>query len=945
VRVAASALLVLALAPAAAYAQGPPAAVTATTNAAARLVNDTRGLSDADADARRRAELVTLAERIRSLSLRRSCAAVRLVPRYRALLPGVAPRGAAPSGAPAGPASVRGTLDRDALAVDANLKQLRDTRRCGGGASRAGTRLDARVGRSSRRVLRMRVTLPLARWEARSGGGEDFIGVNMDTTDFVGGVGEPGVPAFTRMFAVPRGARMSVRVSDVRGYTLKGIDLLPKQEQAVDQGSSQDFLPPETFADKPFEIDRGAYRSRQAVPRRLAYARTLGRMRDLRVGAVQVPGAQYDPRTRRARIFTSMTLTVRFRRSRGWRESRARTAQEAAFERVYRTALENYATVARAERKARASGTDGDQDGQESVPACGEEYLIVTSPALRPAADTLAASKTASGFVVGIHEVAAGTPAADVRTFIRGELNDDNCTRPTYVVLLGDTSHVATFQEAWCADAPTCTVSTDLSYSLDGIGTDAFADVMLGRIPANTLSVAQSTVNKIVTYQEQLPAPPGDDFYNTATVTSYFEGLGPRDARGYTMSAERFRAGLRSRGHVVHRLNSAQGAADIQFFKDNTPIPAELKRPATAWTDGRDQVVAALNAGRFLFVHRDHGSRLSWANPGININDMGLLNSNSTELPVVFAINCSSAGFQFPGNPSLAERMLHRVGGGAVAVIGDTDVSPTVQNDQLTVGWADAMFPQTVPTFGSSQPLRRLGEVMNAGKFYMASQAAASQQLTGNVYREHLLWHVLGDPSMEIRAAEPQAFDPALNTTRFLHRTDAFPVGDPSFRVRVTSTQAGTEGTLATLLHAGEVIGRAPVSGGTALITPTKRTTSASLSVALERDGFMSTTRTVAAPVPDLTLSCPADVNVPTQDNAQVSGRISPAVSGATVRFRATRPNGTVTTHSTTTNAQSQYAIKIPMGNADVGNVRIEAFYDGAGKYGADHAECTVEVF
>ena len=30
-------------------------------------------------------------------------------------------------------------------------------------------------------------------------------------------------------------------------------------------------------------------------------------------------------------------------------------------------------------------------------------------------------------------------------------------------------------------------------------------------------------------------------------------------------------------------------------------------------------------------------------------------------------------------------------------MIGDTDVSPTVQNDQLTVGWADAMFPQTVP--------------------------------------------------------------------------------------------------------------------------------------------------------------------------------------------------------------------------------------------------------
>jgi Peptidase family C25 len=468
---------------------------------------------------------------------------------------------------------------------------------------------------------------------------------------------------------------------------------------------------------------------------------------------------------------------------------------------------------------------------------------------------------------------------------------------------------------------------------------------MLGRIPANTLAVAQTTIDKIVAYQTQLPAPPGDDFYNHATVTANFEGLGPQDARGFTLSAERMRAGLRSRGHVVTRLNTAQAAADIQRFKDGTAIPEELRRPATPWTDGRDQVVSELNAGRFLFVHRDHGSRLSWANPGISVNDIGLLNSNSTELPVVLAINCSSGGFQFPGNPSLTERMLQRQGGGAVAVIADTDVSPTVQNDQLTVGWADAMFPATVPSFGSAQPLRRMGEILNTGKAYMASLAATNQQLTGNVYREHLLWHLLGDPSMEIRSAEPVAFDTTKLATRFLHRTDAFPVGDPSFRVRMTSTQAGTDGTLATLLHGTEVIGRSTVANGVAEITPTKRTDSAGLSVALERDNFLATTRPVSAPVPNLTMTCASDVNVPTEDNALVSGTLSPRVSGARISLRATRPSGSVTTHSTTTDAASTWKIKIPMGNADIGQVKIEAFFDGAGKYGADDALCSVTVF
>jgi hypothetical protein len=632
-----------------------------------------------------------------------------------------------------------------------------------------------------------------------------------------------------------------------------------------------------------------------------------------------------------------MDVSVTFRRPGRWLPRRVRTAQEGPFERIYGSTLANHRTVARELRSGRANAAQA---------ACGEEYLIVTSPALRPAADAMASAKTAQGFAVAVREFAQGTAAADIRASIRADLASTTCTRPTYVLLLGDTSHVPSFLEAWCNDPPTCTVTSDLSYSLDGVGTDAFADVMLGRITANSLAVAQSTVAKIVNYQTTLPAPAGDDFYNHATVTANFEGLGPRDARGFTMSAEKMRTGLRSRGHVVTRLNTAQAAADIQLFKDNTPIPAELKRPATPWTDGRDQVVSELNAGRFLFVHRDHGSRLSWANPGININDVGLLNNTSTELPVVLAVNCSSSGFQFPGNPSLNERLLQREGGGAVAVIGDTDVSPTVQNDQLTVGWADAMFPATVPTFGSATPLRRMGEILNAGKAYMASLAGPTQQLTGQVMREHLIWHLLGDPSMEIRMAEPVAFDTTKLSTRFLHRTDSPPVGDPSFRVRVTSTQAGTDGTQATLLQGSEVIGRAPIEAGVALITPTKRTTSANLTVALERDGFIATTLPVSAPVPNLTFTCPPEVNVPDEDNALVTGTVTPKVSGARVRIRATRANGVVTTHTATTDGQSNFAIKLtPMTTAHLGTLRIEAFYDGEGKYGADHEVCTVGVF
>jgi hypothetical protein len=907
-----------------------PSPTTTTGNAVARLIDDSAALESGDARTSVRSDLSARARRVGALALARPCRAVVALRGYRALLRHVnAKRTKGPGGAP-GPPSTRGRLARDAFAVDAGLKQLPGSRRCGGGAASAKATLESRVITSNKKTLRLSVKLPVARWEALSGGGRDFVRVNMDGTDAIGAVGAPGVPAFTRMFAVPRGAHVSVAVSKARGYTLEGIDLMPKQEPAVDQDPLGD-PDARTFADKPFKISKRSYARRSTVPAKLASAQTFGVMRDVVVGGVQIPGAQYDPRRHRLRVFTSMDVKVTFKGGGAFLGGGVRTAQDAAFDDVYAASLENAPTVARAVR-ARATQT----------PACGEDYLIVTSPTLRPAADLMATVKTNEGLVVSVHEVAADTPNVDVRTFIRGEISSTTCRRPQYVLIVGDTSHVPSFQEQWCSDGTaTCTVTSDLSYSLDGVSSDPFADVILGRIPANTLDVAQQTVQKIITYETQLPAPAGDDFYNHATVTSNFDGVGPRDGRGFTLSAERMRSGLRSRGHVVTRLNSAQAAADIQQFKDGTPIPPELQRPATPWTDGRDQVISELNAGRFLFVHRDHGSRLSWANPSININDIGSLNSNSTKLPVVIAVNCSSAGFQFPGNPSFDERLLQRVGGGAVAVIGDTDVSPTVQNDQLTVGYADAMFPQTVPTFGSATPLKEVGKVLVAGKAYMASQAAASQQLTGNVYREHLLWHLLGDPSMKIRSADPVQFDPAKIVRKYEYRTDNPPVGDPGFKVRVTTTlQPDAEGALVTLNHAGEPIGSATVSGGFALITPTKRTDSASLTVTLEDDGFERTTMPVSAPVPRLTAACSASTNIRGGHNVQVTGTVAPSVSGATVRLKMTKANGVIVTGSALTNSSSAYAVKLPLLDSDVGVMNVGVFYDGERKYGATDASC-----
>jgi hypothetical protein len=72
-----------------------------------------------------------------------------------------------------------------------------------------------------------------------------------------------------------------------------------------------------------------------------------------------------------------MTLTITFKKPGKWVPRSARTGFEAPFQRLYNQTLENARTLERSP-EVRASGTGTDQDAQEVVPSCGEDYLIVT---------------------------------------------------------------------------------------------------------------------------------------------------------------------------------------------------------------------------------------------------------------------------------------------------------------------------------------------------------------------------------------------------------------------------------------------------------------------------------------------------------------------------------------------------------------------------------------
>jgi hypothetical protein len=173
----------------------------------------------------------------------------------------------------------------------------------------------------------------------------------------------------------------------------------------------------------------------------------------------------------------------------------------------------------------------------------------------------------------------------------------------------------------------------------------------------------------------------------------------------------------------------------------------------------------AVNQGRFLVTHRDHGYRKGWSTPPFNANDVLNL-TNGNMLPVVFSINCQTGWFDNETDDASTETPEDEVNfseawernpnGGAIGVIAATRISYSGHNDRLIWGWMKAIwpdFPKENTAAGTQQPIWEMGPVLNYGKFYYAKTYEADERYQKTEFE---MLHWFGDPTMEIWTDVPQ---------------------------------------------------------------------------------------------------------------------------------------------------------------------------------------------
>jgi hypothetical protein len=850
-----------------------------------KLLSQTNKLPSSAATKKQKAKLKKAAAAARRSARKKPCTSVKQLATYRRSLRGIKVK--------KGKRNRRGNNSLRALGplsmtASRALLASSKTKRCGGGV--APSKLEepkTEILQSDANGMKLRVDLPVLQFVDADGGGRTWTKLTLPEADTSAQPGSPGIPVVSKTLGVPEGATMKVDATSSTSYTIDGVDVFPAQPEPMDQGAPFDRPP---YSTPPFQVDNGEYRQRGNVPAEPAGGVILGQSRDVTLGTVDVPAAQYSPAAKRLKVLTSVDVEVKFEGGSHQFSPQLQSPWESAQRRL-RDALINGPVV---------KGTP-----PSSYERCGEEMLVITNPSTLAAANTFANAKRLQGMRTSVLQTGAdpgqvGTTPAEIQTQIRAHLTDATCVHPSYVTILGDDELVPTFPGI-------NGIESDLEYSLRD-GTDELSDVAVGRIVGNDAGAVTTAINKIISYEN---APPSGIWQRRATVAADFQddnGDGLED-RTFTLFAEIARNGILSApgfGLTVDRIYAESPTGDPQKLAYGTDVPAELKKPAFAWNGGTADIAAAWNEGRYLIVHRDHGLSNQWWSPRFTTTDVDAL-TNGNLLPVVVSINCQSGAFQ-DDDASFATQALVNPNGGAVGVFGDTEISPSGHNTQIGWGFLDAMLPRVLPDEGPATK-QRMGDALISSKNRLAGQSPPTTD--GNTRNELYLWHYFGDPSMQMFGGDPIA-TPEPGQFLATYVKDAVfdpPRPDPPPYGVEVRLPGNWNGQAFSLLRNGEVIGKAVAADGKALLPPEfdrSQPKPRELEVAFEGDGAVPIRIPVngvpepqppgqeqppPGPKADTSISIHCPNGVAPNSIAHITGTISPAFAGAAIDVTYRPPN------------------------------------------------------
>lgn len=394
-------------------------------------------------------------------------------------------------------------------------------------------------------------------------------------------------------------------------------------------------------------------------------------------------------------------------------------------------------------------------------PAFGSaHWLAITHGSLRPAAETLATFRESemSAWVVDIEDVTNQigygfhTPQT-IRDFLTYAITTWTNGPPKYVTLFGDATRNPVLKGCsscsaggWNADTPTLIV-TDFAFvdRWNGMvpsdftmtllfGDDLFADINIGRMPANTLEEANHMVDKVILFETGRRGTIED-------WQKHFLFIADNDDSGGFFCDENEQTGT-----YIPTYSPDLGLSFTQEHLCLEPPTATNTEPLRM--EMYDQIH---NVGTQIINYRGHGAPLRWA------GGPAILEAHETDFwqndgrPVfILSADCLDGYFIYTHTSALGETFHRLDNRGSAAHWSSSGLGFSSEHSVLHTAFYKAVF---------DEDLTRIGD---------AIQFAKEEYILQNRYfSEVVSFILLGDPAMDLFPSTPTAVELPLSIQAF----------------------------------------------------------------------------------------------------------------------------------------------------------------------------------
>lgn len=300
------------------------------------------------------------------------------------------------------------------------------------------------------------------------------------------------------------------------------------------------------------------------------------------------------------------------------------------------------------------------------------------------------------------------------------------------------------------------------------VGTDDYADICVGRLSSNNASHVTAQIDKIIAY-EKTPDM-GEAWYSTATGIASSQGPGDD-------------------GEMDYEHN------DVIFDDKLDPFTYDVYNDIYDPSANVTMVNNAVNGGTGVINYTGHGSPSGWGSSGFSISNVNNL-TNGSKLPFIVSVACNNGDFHQTSGDCFAEAWLKKENAGAVMFLGATISQPwdppmrgqDYFMDILTGGYDYSAHPGQ-NGINTTEQRTTIGSVVFNGLTLMTTESGGSDD-----WETAKTWTIFGDPSLQLRTAEPEAISSSNNTI----------MSGVPYQTTITSGSGAVEGARVTISQDGE---------------------------------------------------------------------------------------------------------------------------------------------